>query len=156
MGDIAVRVTEAVGCALRAASLGLLRVASATPWPSAPVRLHRAASVALLPIAVAGCGDPAMQRLDAEAANGRLLLRQFGCGECHTIPGVADAQGNVGPPLTRVARRSYLAGRVPNRPEAMVQWIRDPQRFDPMTRMPNLQVSEPHARDMAAYLFTLD
>ncbi|MCD6674236.1 MAG: c-type cytochrome [Burkholderiaceae bacterium] len=137
-----------------------LRIA-ARPLPPAlsrglPRRLPRIASLGLLLIAVAGCSDPAMQRLDADAANGRLLLRQFGCGECHTIPGVVDARGNVGPPLTKVARRTYLAGRVPNRPETMAQWIRDPQRFDPMTRMPDLQVSEAHARDMVAYLFTLD
>lgn len=140
MGDSGMRLIEAVVCKLRVALLGL----------------RRTASVGLLPIVAAGCGDPAMQPLSADAANGRLLLRQFGCGECHTIPGVANARGNVGPPLTRIARRSYLAGRVPNRPETMVLWIRDPQRFDPMTRMPNLQVSEPHARDMVAYLFTLD
>lgn len=116
----------------------------------------RAAATVLLSIAATGCSDPSMQRLSADEANGRLLLRQFGCGECHTIPGVANARGNVGPPLTHVARRSYLAGRVPNRPETMAQWIRDPQRFDPMTRMPDLQVTEAHARDMAAYLFALD
>ncbi|HLT25155.1 MAG TPA: c-type cytochrome [Zeimonas sp.] len=116
----------------------------------------RAAGPVLLALVVAGCGDPAMQRLQADAANGRLLLRQFGCGECHLIPGVVNARGNVGPPLTHIARRTYLAGRVPNRPETMAQWIRAPQRFDPMTRMPDLQVSEAHARDMVAYLFTLD
>ena len=116
----------------------------------------RTAVAVLLSIAASACSDPAMQHLNAEAANGRLLLRQFGCGECHTIPGVADARGNVGPPLTHVARRTYLAGRVPNRRETMAQWIRDPRRFDPMTRMPDLQVSEAHALDMAAYLFTLD
>lgn len=119
-------------------------------------RMLRAALCALLTIVATACSDPSMQSLNAEAANGRLLLRQFGCGECHTIPGVANARGNVGPPLTHVARRTYLAGRVPNRPETMAQWIRHPQRFDPMTRMPNLQVTEAHARDMAAYLFTLD
>lgn len=116
----------------------------------------QAAACALLIAVVSACSDPSMQSLSAEATNGRLLLRQFGCGECHTIPGVANARGNVGPPLTHVARRTYLAGRVPNRPETMAQWIRDPQRFDPMTRMPDLQVTEAHARDMAAYLFTLD
>lgn len=153
------RVTEAAaGSAPRIASPGLVRVASARVASAriASSRPLRTFSAGLLALVVAGCGDPSMQHLGADAANGRLLLRQFGCGECHTIPGVANAQGNVGPPLTRVARRSYLAGRVPNRPETMVQWIRDPQRFDPMTRMPNLQVSEPHARDMVAYLFTLD
>ncbi len=111
--------------------------------------------LALLSLALGACSDPAMQHLSANEANGRLLLQQFGCGDCHTIPGVANARGNVGPPLTHVARRVYLAGRVPNRRETMAQWIRDPKRFDPLTAMPDLQVGEAHARDMVAYLYTL-
>ncbi len=102
------------------------------------------------------CGETIRPALGADPDNGRLLLRQFGCGSCHLIPGVADARGNTGPPLEHISRRVYLAGRLPNRPENMVMWIRDPQRFDPLTRMPDLQVSGPHARDMVAYLYTLD
>jgi cytochrome c len=87
--------------------------------------------------------------------NGRLLLRQFGCGACHRIPGVADAQGNVGPPLEGVARRVYLGGVLPNSRENMARWIRSPKTFDPQTAMPVLQVGEEHARDMVAFLYTL-
>lgn len=104
---------------------------------------------------LAACGEPPLLP-DGDPENGRLLLRQFGCGSCHEIPGVADARGNVGPSLDRIARRIYLAGRVPNHPDDMAQWIRAPQRFDPRTQMPDLQVSEAHARDMVAYLYTLD
>jgi cytochrome c len=103
---------------------------------------------------VAGCSaeQPA---LDGDAERGRLLLRQFGCGGCHRIPGVADAQGNVGPPLEGVARRVYLAGVLPNSPAGMARWIRTPKAVDPQTAMPELGVSEAHARDMVAYLYTL-
>jgi cytochrome c2 len=90
-----------------------------------------------------------------DAANGRLLLRQFGCGDCHRIPGVAAAQGNAGPPLDAIAKRAYLAGRLPNTPDNMVRWIRSPKSIDPKTAMPDLSVGEAHARDMTAYLFTL-
>jgi cytochrome c2 len=93
--------------------------------------------------------------LEGNPEQGRLLLRQFGCGACHRIPGVADAQGNVGPPLDGVAKRVYLAGVVPNSPQGMARWIRTPKAFDPHTAMPDLGVSEPHARDMVAYLHTL-
>ena len=88
--------------------------------------------------------------------NGKLLLRQFGCGTCHRIPGVAVADGNVGPSLEKVGRRVYLAGFIPNTPRNMAAWIRDPRRFAPRTAMPDLQVSEPHARDMVAYLQSLE
>ena len=84
---------------------------------------------------------------------GKLLLRQYGCGSCHSIPGVAAARGNVGPPLDAIGTRVYLAGLLPNTPENMVRWIRAPQEIEPRTAMPNLQVSEAHARDMTAYLY---
>jgi cytochrome c len=90
-----------------------------------------------------------------DAEHGKLLLRQYGCGTCHTIPGVAAARGNVGPPLDAIASRVYLAGILPNTPQNMVRWIRAPQEIDPRTAMPNLQVPEAHARDMTAYLYRL-
>jgi cytochrome c1 len=38
----------------------------------------------------------------------------------------------------------------------MMRWLRDPPGVDPMTAMPNLGLTEPEARDIAAYLYTLD
>ena len=101
------------------------------------------------------CSDPPSPVVRGDAENGRLLLRQFGCGTCHRIPGVADAERNVGPPLAAIAQRVYLAGLLPNTPDNMVRWIRSPQSIDPRTAMPDLQVTEAHARDMTAYLYTL-
>lgn len=103
-----------------------------------------------------GCtGDRHAGTSAGDSEHGRLLLRQYGCGSCHRIPGVADAEGNVGPPLARVGVRAYLAGILPNRPDNMVRWIRAPQSVDPLTGMPDLKVPEQHARDMSAYLHTL-
>ena len=90
-----------------------------------------------------------------DADSGRLLLRQYGCGGCHRIPGVEAARGNVGPPLERIARRVYLAGKLPNTPDNLVRWIVDPKAIHPGTAMPNLSVSEAQARDMAAFLYRL-
>jgi cytochrome c2 len=115
-------------------------------------RLSDLSFVAVL--ALAGCGEePARAAGDPE--QGRLLLRQYGCASCHRIPGVAAATGNAGPPLGGVARRVYLGGVLPNTPQNMVRWIRGPQRFDPLTAMPDMQVPEAHARDMVAYLYRL-
>jgi cytochrome c1 len=104
-----------------------------------------------------GCGDgaPSAGPGGGDPANGKLLLRQYACGSCHVIPGVANARGNVGPPLAAIASRIYLAGMLPNTPPNMVLWIRAPQEVDPLTAMPDLQVPEQHARDMTAYLHTL-
>jgi cytochrome c2 len=101
------------------------------------------------------CSEKPAPFVRGDAENGRLLLRQFGCGTCHRIPGVATAQGNVGPPLDAIARRVYLAGLLPNTPDNMVRWIRAPQSIDPRTAMPDLQVTDEHARDMTTYLYSL-
>jgi cytochrome c len=88
-------------------------------------------------------------------ARGKQAVAAMGCGACHTISGVRDAHGEVGPPLTGVARRSIIAGEVANTPENMIRWIQDPQAIEPNTAMPNLGVNEQSARDIAAYLYTL-
>lgn len=103
---------------------------------------------------LAACGEPP-RVLEGNPENGKLLLRQFGCGACHRISGVADAQGNVGPPLDGVGKRVYLAGVLPNSRQSMMRWIRTPKAFEPQTAMPNLGVGEEHARDMVAYLYSL-
>jgi cytochrome c len=105
---------------------------------------------------LAACGEGEPPALGGDPANGKLLLRQFGCGGCHEIPGVAAAKGRVGPPLAGVATRVYLAGVLPNTPENMLAFIRAPRKFEPKTAMPELGVTEQHARDMVAYLYTLE
>ena len=116
----------------------------------------RALALVTACLAATGCSsDEEFAALGGDPENGRLLLRQFGCGGCHTIPGVAAAQGRVGPPLEGISRRVYLAGALPNTPENMLGFIRTPQSVDPRTAMPDLGVSDAHGRDMVAYLYTL-
>ena len=90
-----------------------------------------------------------------DVARGRVLLQQYGCGYCHRIPGVEGARGDVGPPLGDVGRRVYLAGSLPNTPQAMARWIRFPQSYRPGTAMPDLEVKADDAKDMVAYLYRL-
>lgn len=91
---------------------------------------------------------------DPEAGR-RLIDEAYGCGTCHTIPGIPGADANVGPPLTKFAERHYIAGRLVNTPDNLVKWIMDPQEVEPGTAMPDMGVTEPEARDIAAYLYTL-
>ena len=109
----------------------------------------------LVLVAFAGCSDKPQPVLGGDIEQGRLLLRQFSCGACHDIPGVAAADGKVGPPLSGIASRVYLAGVLPNTPQNMAAFIRAPQQTDPRTAMPDMGVGEAHARDMVAYLYTL-
>lgn len=90
-----------------------------------------------------------------EPRRGRSALDRYGCGACHHIPEVRGARGTVGPDLTGFALRSFVAGRLPNRPDQLMRWIRHPQSISPGSAMPELGVSEQDARDIAAYLYTL-
>jgi hypothetical protein len=67
---------------------------------------------------------------------------KYGCDTCHNIPGVLTATATVGPPLSQIALRSYLAGRIDNTPENMIKWIRQPHSVDPQTAMPETGVTE--------------
>lgn len=92
--------------------------------------------------------------IPASSANrGRTMIHQYGCAGCHTIPGIAGADGEVGPRLDRVRKQAYIAGVLPNSPQNMVVWIQNPREVDPRTAMPDLGVNEADARDMAAYLY---
>ena len=90
-----------------------------------------------------------------DPARGPDLMRKYGCQTCHTIPGVAGADGLVGPPLAGIASRSYIGGVLPNAPDNMLRWIRDPKAIDPLTAMPNTGVTASDARHITAYLYTL-
>jgi cytochrome c1 len=88
----------------------------------------------------------------ADAKRGKHALEQYACATCHEIPGVTGATVPVGPSLRMLARRSYLAGVLPNTSDNLARWLREPQKVKPGTAMPNLGVSERDARDMAAFL----
>ena len=90
-----------------------------------------------------------------EPERGKAMIRKYGCVACHTIPGVPGATGTVGPELDDVKQRIYIAGVLPNSPQNLVYWIRNPREAAPRTAMPDLDVAERDARDIAAYLYSL-
>ncbi len=90
-----------------------------------------------------------------DAQRGAATIARYGCGSCHIIPGISGAQGLAGPPLSGMANRIYIAGVLQNIPGNMVRWIEDPKAVDEKTAMPNLGVTQPEARDIAGYLYTL-
>ena len=89
------------------------------------------------------------------AERGAALIQDYGCGSCHQIPGVANADGLVGPPLSNIGIRVYLAGMLRNTPDNMEFWLRHPQQVIPGNVMPDMGVTASDARDIAAYLYTL-
>jgi cytochrome c2 len=99
--------------------------------------------------------EQAVEMTGGYPEQGALLIRKYGCSSCHVIPGIEGARGMIGPPLNGIAARTYLGGQLPNTPQNMMRWIRDPQGVERGTAMPNVGVSEPEARHIAAYLYTL-
>jgi Cytochrome c2 len=87
---------------------------------------------------------------------GRIDILRYGCAGCHTISGIPRADGLVGPPLTTLSQRVYIAGMLKNTPDNIVRWIVNPREINPQTAMPVTGISQAEARDVAAYLYTLD
>ncbi len=88
-------------------------------------------------------------------AHGAKLIAEKGCGACHTIPGIAGANGLVGPPLTLMGRRTFVAGLLRNTPQNLAAWVLEPQRFVPGNAMPSTGLTPSEALDVAAYLETI-
>ena len=117
--------------------------------------------IAIVGCAVGGCtganGNEEISRelTGGDPARGRQAIHNYGCDTCHTIPGILTATATVGPPLTQIGRRSYLAGRIENTPENLIAWIKHPRSVDERTAMPDTGVNDRDGRDIAAYLYTL-
>jgi cytochrome c2 len=118
-------------------------------------RLLLMAVLIALPL-LAACKRPETPATPAgDVQRGKQLVTQYGCTSCHKIPGVAGPRGMVGPPLDGMAARQFIAGKFPNTPQTMSQWLQNPQSLDPLNAMPNVGVTPNDARDMAAFLSTL-
>jgi cytochrome c len=97
----------------------------------------------------------ALAATGGSAARGAASIARYGCGSCHIIPGVSGASGLVGPPLSGIGNRMYIAGVLQNTPPNMMRWIENPPGVDEHTVMPNLGVTHRDAIDIAGYLYTL-
>jgi cytochrome c2 len=123
----------------------------------------RAAFARLLIISCLGAALAACDRGNAAGPlnfngnpqRGADLVQHYRCGGCHDIPGIANANGNVGPPLHRIGTRTFIAGFLRNSPENLAFWIQDPQKFLPGNAMPRMGIPPNEARDIAAFLYTL-
>lgn len=93
-----------------------------------------------------------------DVLRGRAIIASgtYGCAACHTIPGIRAPRGIVGPELGGLARRSFIAGQLPNRWEVLVAFLQNPPALIPGTGMPNVGLSLEDARSIAAHLYTLE
>jgi cytochrome c1 len=86
---------------------------------------------------------------------GKQQIIRYGCGACHEIPGIKEAHGLVAPPLIHFGKRGTIAGFLANTPDNLTDWIDNPQAKVPGNDMPDLGVTRDEARNIAAYLESL-
>ena len=126
---------------------------------SARRRLTGWLAVVLLLVA-AGCTANTVttsQQVEGGSAQlGAELIVSYACVSCHNVPGIRSEPAWIGPPLDHWGQRSWIAGALNNNQENLVRWITDPQSVEEGTAMPDLDVSEQDARNIAAYLLSLE
>jgi|SRR5450755_923946 cytochrome c len=87
---------------------------------------------------------------------GRTKLAMRACGSCHVIPGVPRAEGKSAPSLAGWSGRRTFLNNVPNTPAELEKWLDKPSHRKPGTNMPDIALSPQDARDMTAYLFSIN
>lgn len=107
---------------------------------------------------LAACDGPPDRtpKLDAaDVARGLRLVAEKGCVACHAFPDVAWPRGALGPSLENFGAQGLIAGRLPNQPGVLMQFVRDAPALVPGTAMPAMPMSDQEARDVTAYLLQL-
>lgn len=98
---------------------------------------------------------PAPDPPDEQAKRGQQLFLSSPCVTCHTIRGT-DAASRVGPDLTHLATRSFIAaGSLPNTRENLVRWVKDSQSIKPGNTMPTMSLKQEDVDAIVTYLQTL-
>src|SRR6201987_5480175 len=88
-------------------------------------------------------------------SQGQRIFETTACINCHRVSGTV-ADGRFGPDLTHLMSRDTIApGAVPNTPEQLKLWIRNPDAIKPGSLMPAMQLSEKDLDALTAYLETL-
>jgi cytochrome c len=101
---------------------------------------------------LASCGND----LDRQHVQQAKSLIATHCAACHRVPGVALAQGRVGPSLAHIARQQIIAGYFANTPETLAQWIEHPQQMLPGNAMPEMGLTHDQVVTMVNYLYTME
>jgi cytochrome c oxidase subunit 2 len=92
---------------------------------------------------------------DASVAAGRATFLSLSCVSCHAVSGT-PASGTFGPDLSHLISRSTLgSGVMPNTPQNLRAWIKDPQTIKPGNLMPNMQLNSKELDEVTAYLSSL-
>jgi cytochrome c oxidase subunit 2 len=93
--------------------------------------------------------------LEEPLRSGAQVYLTKGCLACHTIRGVSA--GVLGPDLTHMGSRTMIAsGILPNTPDGLARWLRNPLVEKPGSLMPQIPMTEDEIAMLVAYLQSLD
>lgn len=102
-----------------------------------------------------GMRQPARDPQSDVERHGRDVFMANRCASCHTVLGTA-AHGQAAPDLTHIGTRSTIgAATLPNTPEHLRDWVRDPQASKPGNQMPPNPLPADDLQALLAYLGTL-
>jgi cytochrome c oxidase subunit 2 len=103
----------------------------------------------------ASAQQPAQEPSTDSQKLGQAIFLKSVCTQCHTIQGT-PANGRVGPNLTHVASKPYIAsGSLQNDRQNLMNWISDPQAIKPGIRMPMNTFSQDDLNALADYIQSL-
>ncbi len=84
--------------------------------------------------------------------NGEKLVASIGCLACHEVKPQADEALTSVDSLRRQHGPNLIGLASKTSKEWIFDWIKNPTRYHPETRMPNLRLSDQEAADIVAYL----
>jgi len=100
--------------------------------------------------------DAVVPARGSPAEQGQQAFSRGACIACHTIAGLPQARGTVGPNLTHVGSRTTLAGAMlPNTTEWLRRWIANAPSLKPGSLMPAMPLPEDQMAALVAYLQSL-
>lgn len=89
---------------------------------------------------------------NGDVKKGEELVVSLGCFACHKV----EPQPTQNPTTTESLRREHGPNLIglgsKTSPQWIYTWLKDPNRYHPQTRMPNLRLTDEEAEDIAAYL----
>jgi cytochrome c oxidase subunit 2 len=96
--------------------------------------------------------QPASPPSAVGAAEGIGVFMEKNCVNCHSIAGLMT-RGRAAPDLTHVGSRTTLAsGTLPNTPENLAKWLKNPQSVKKGVRMPDTGLNTDQIKYLTAYL----
>ncbi len=100
-------------------------------------------------------GKFAFRSKSKSAQRGSELFRSMTCVNCHRVNGT-EAKSQDAPDLTHFAsRRTFGSVILPNTPENLARWLKNPQAVKPAILMPDFKLTDAQVDGLTAYLESL-